>query len=144
MNNVVDYLFSDAQYCIVIWSNRKYHVQNLQWRQTGLLRLRVAAESSTQNFSELFETVKTSISWRRAILLFHLFGPLNVVTMSESHVKWCQRIFFFFFLVNEGQLTLLNFSKEHQTEVDSVPVSCEFIPCEFIYFLDGDMSWINS
>ncbi len=42
-----------------------------------------------------------------------------------------------FFRVNEGKLTLLNFPKEASTtEVYSILVSCGFILCGFIYFLN--------
>ncbi len=40
------------------------------------------------------------------------------------------------FCVNEGQLSLLNFPKEHRTKVDNIPISCGFILCGFIYFLN--------
>ncbi len=42
------------------------------------------------------------------------------------------------FQVREGQLPLLNFPKKgkHHTKVESIPVSCGFIPCGFIYFLN--------
>ncbi len=58
---------------------------------------------------------------------------ITVSTLFEMAPKKC-----FFLRVNEGQLTLLNFPKEHQTIVDSIPVSGGFIPCGFIYFLDEE------
>ncbi len=83
-------------------------------------------------------------------LLRHRYGLLSAsgITISTlfemAPMKcFCFVLFFLFVFFLNGQFVKLSYRGKDQTEVGNIPVSCGFVPCGFIYFLNKHMSWIN-